>query len=356
MNPERRSMPFRSATNVVLPVRRPLITTAAGSLIITGLLGATAVGAQPLGREIEEPKQRVLARAGAEVITVEAFEQEMVRRSAGDPGRFDTPEEKQDLLDALLRRAAAVDAAKTNGYLQREDVRRAVDRIVFNRFLATELEQRLDALPPVTRSEIEAYYQANAEKYSRPERLQGALIHLEISSTAPEATRNDRRAKAEALLRESLEQANTMPHFGDLARMNSDDRASRYRGGVIGWLTRHPSARYKWPDEVVDALFSIPSVGAFAPLVETDRGFYLVRLVDREPSQPRSLDALADGIRRQLEETRRAEERDRFFEELLQGRDVVIDSDALESTTVPSLIPERPESPGSDGDTLEDRP
>lgn len=324
---------------------RPGIVATALILLPSGL------EAQPLARGAAPTESGVLARVGDQTITVDEFEEEMRRHSAGDPARFDTAEERRVLLDALLQRKAVVDSARAEGYLEHPEIVVALDRLLYNRYLNEELQKQLDALPEITMADVEAHYRDHADLYERPARSQGAIVFLEVSSRAEPSKRDEIRARAEALLREAERQAAQQPHFGDLARQISDDRASRYRGGVIGWLTDHPGATYRWDPAVVRALFAIPEVGGFAPVLETDEGFYLVRLVDRESSRPRPLEALADGIRRQLEKTRREQARTEFFEALLERRRPTVDEGLLSTLSAPDVAPQNPSQPppASDG-------
>ncbi len=331
-------------------------------LTVTSAVRVQAQTPQPRGRDEAPAGPEVLARIGGEVITLEDFELEMKRRATGDSERFDEPAEREALLGAMLQRAAVIDAAKSQGYLQRPEIVAAVDRILFSRYVEEELDTRIAALPPITMADIEAHYQVNASLYERPARVQGAIVFLKTSALQNDEKRAETRAKAEALLAEAKSRASQQPHFGDIAQSNSEERASRYRGGVIGWLTEHPSLEYKWDPKVVEALFAIDRIGGFAPLVETQEGIYLVRMVDKEDSRPQPLAPLVEGIRFQLEETRRDSERTRFFTEILESRKPSIDRQLLEQLTSPSLVPEGPSEGatgpdgGPRGSTEESRP
>ncbi len=141
-------------------------------------------------------------------------------------------------------------------------------------------------------------------------------------------------AKAEQVLAEAGELDPEIRHFGPLARKYSDDRASRYQGGVIGWLVRHPGRESKWEREVTDAVFALREPGEIAPLIRTDKGYYLVRLVDREGSETRPLEQLAPNVRHRLLREKQARLRAELLTEVLSQVAVEVD-EALLATMAP---------------------
>lgn len=281
----------------------------------------------------------VLATVGTTTITVAEFEQEMARRGGGQPGAFATPEQRQSLLDQLVLEHSLLAAAHAAGYQRDPEVVAVTERMMVARLRQDRLDPRLAQLS-VSDEEVAAFYRAHHAEYAVPERVRAAIVFIEVHPNASEEKRAERQQRAEAALAEARGLDPSIRHFGPVARAYSDDRASRYQGGVIGWLVDHPSQTYRWAPEVVEAIFALGQPGEIGPLVDTDEGYYLVRLVDREAATSRPVELLADGIRRRLLRERREQLEAAFLAEIAATVAVEVDADLLGSVTPPATSPE----------------
>ena len=126
-----------------------------------------------------------------------------------------------------------------------------------------------------------------------------------------------------------------MRHFGPVARRYSDDRASRYQGGSIGWLVHHSERASALEPEVEAAILAL-ATGDIGPIVRTPKGLYLVRLVDREPAAPRSLEQVAAGIRHRLLNERRREVERALLAEVEASVEVTVNEALLGSLAPPA--------------------
>ncbi len=84
----------------------------------------------------------------------------------------------------------------------------------------------------------------------------------------------DKRAEAKKKADELLAQVKKGEEFAKLAKDSSADLTTKDRGGEWGW-----TAGYEHPTELKDALAKAKAGDAF--VVETERGFHVVQLVDR---------------------------------------------------------------------------
>ncbi len=85
----------------------------------------------------------------------------------------------------------------------------------------------------------------------------------------------------------------------------------------------------------METLFAIEEIGGVGPVVITDDGFYVVRLVDREGPQELPYEMYAAGIRRQILQKKREAEREAFYRELEARTGVAVHREAL--AAVPGL-------------------
>jgi parvulin-like peptidyl-prolyl isomerase len=256
------------------------------------LLPTTVVFAQGGGPPGETG--RVLARVGEASVTVAEFEREWMRvaRSAATAAPVD--EQRRQLLDEMIAFRLRVAAARAAGLDRDPELVASFERALVRRVEEQWVESHRADLA-VTEEEVAAAYAARQESFRVPARSRAALIWIAAAKGA------DRKA-AERRAEKALDEARRLPpepaHFGALAIDYSEEPASRYRGGDIGWLVAGESSR--WPPEVTAAVFSLDRIGELAPLVETADGFYLVRLTAREESRLRPVASVSDALRSEL--------------------------------------------------------
>ncbi|RFF32028.1 peptidylprolyl isomerase [Wenzhouxiangella sediminis] len=295
-------------------------------------------------RQPADEGERVLARIGEETITVSEFEHEMARRSQGRPMYFKSADNRRALLEELLRHRMLVQEARDVGIDQEPEFRALVERMLIQRLREKRLEARLEADAP-TDEAVAAYYEENRETFSRPARRQVAMIRIDVPPSAGDEARAAARDRAEAALQGVSELPAGTMHFGPLAVEHSDDRSSRYQGGVVGWLVDGQSERYRWPQPVLEAAYSLEEDGETSPVIETAEAFYIVRLAALQPGRTQPLEQVADGIRHRLQRERsRALERD-LFVDIAEGHTTEIDEAVLESVEPPHAAPVESDSP-----------
>lgn len=236
----------------------------------------------------------ILARVGGVTVTVAEFEREWTRVARSAPTAAPVEARRRQLLDEMIGFRLRVAAARAAGLDRDPELVAAFEKSLVRRFDEQWVESHRADLA-VTDEEVAAAYAARQESFRLPARSRAALIWI----AADQGT--DRRA-AERRAEKALDEARRLPpetaDFGALAVTYSEEPASRYRGGDIGWLAAGESSR--WPSEVTAALFALDRPGALAPLVESANGFYLVRLTAREESRLRPLSSVSDTLRSEL--------------------------------------------------------
>jgi parvulin-like peptidyl-prolyl isomerase len=158
-----------------------------------------------------------------------------------------------------------------------------------------------------------------------------ALIQVKGSAKATEEKRAELRARAETLL--ALAQAPDA-NFAELARLHSEDRATRYSGGDGGWMERGQTPP-SWPKELADAAFTMETASVIAPLVEADGSFYVLKLIERQAAGVRPLAEVRDRIVYKLKEQQRLANEDRFYAGQRAGLSIEINQSALQAVPLP---------------------
>jgi len=305
---------------------RPRANRALATHLAAAACGALAVLAlQAIPRHPASDRADVLARVGERVITVADFEREAKRR--GGASYYDTLEGRRALLDDMVRTEQLAARAEQLGYADDPDLLREQTQLLAGTLKRERVERQLAALE-VSDAEIEAYYRDNAERFTIPAAARAALIFFAISPTAADEQRTATRARAEQVRAEAESQA-PRAHFGALAARNSSDQASRYRGGDIGWLAQGNDPNSRWEPAVRDAIFALEQPGRMTPLLTTESGIYLIRLLDRKPAEQRPLAAVRDQIAPLLLRDKRAQRRAALYAELTGDLPTTIDEQRL---------------------------
>lgn len=120
-------------------------------LILTGLCFEAAVTPNPVHGE--SAAADLLASVGDQPITAEAFQAEISRR----PGRAASLQNKEALLEDMVRFELLCAAALTAGYDKDPEILASLKRRMANRYRADVLEPRFEKIR-VSDKEIETYY------------------------------------------------------------------------------------------------------------------------------------------------------------------------------------------------------
>lgn len=313
-----------------------ILAAVIGAFVIGGAVGW---GAARLGQGSDvarDTPSRWVARIDDNYISESAFIDEMRRRGGERPGQFQDLEQKRQLLDDLVYRAALVKAAQNAGLTDQPELRRAIEQLVSSRYLQDTLRQAQRDLS-VSDEDVRRYYGAHAEEYTVPARKRVAMLKIAVAADAGEPAWKRAIARMGEARGKAVELEAGVPHFGALAREISDDAASRHRGGVIGWIAEGRTDRYSHDRAVIEAARALETPGALSEVLRGQDGVYLVRLVESEPRQARGFDQLAAGIRQRLMQQRLAESEDAFRKRLMREVGVEVRESVL--AAIPPLSP-----------------
>ena len=282
----------------------------------------------------------LVAIVGNEPILLETFQAGLRRRFPRERETGLTIEQKQAVLDALVCNEALYAKAKAAGFDQSPEIQARIKNLIVTQFKEQQFQP---ANVMVSELEIEAFYQANPERYAQPGAVRGAVIVLPAPAAATAEKQAEFLAQAEAVLREARDATNEQA-FAQVVRRHSEDQSSRYRSGDIGWFGRSDAGA---DAALVEALFSVETPGTFAPLVRTPRGFYIARLLEKREAGLKPLSEVSDAIRYQLtrQKTERAEAE--FQAAMKQGLDIQINNPLLEAISIPVPKDEPPRLPGT---------
>lgn len=213
--------------------------------------------------------------AGGLSMTRAEFEQLL----SGDP-RFKnaagTPAAKR-ALGVEFGKAFALEAEARRLKLDQSAAVQLRIRNYTQQLLAHELLQRLRSDLLKDEAALSRHYDENRLAFSQP-RARQILVRAPVASAgwptgSPEPAIEEARAKAAALRAKLAAGAD----FAALARAESDDLASRDKGGDLGFISRGSTAA-----AFEAAAYSLP-VGELSGLLQTENGFHILRVEERQP-------------------------------------------------------------------------
>jgi len=294
------------------------------------LLVAIALLASACGDDRSQPvapgNPDALVTVEGESITLARFRDVMESSLRNAPRNYETLESRQRLLWKMVDESVVAAHARKAGYEDAPQVREVVRRMVVEKFLADRLEPKLAAVT-VEEAEIRELYDRDPELYRTRERVLPAVIAIGKPAGASEAEIAARADRMRMAREGALALSPNVANFGEVAADFSEDVRSRASGGEIGWITEGSTP--SWIDErIADAAFELERVGEIGEVIETERAFYLVKLVDRSAAVDRQFETVRDGIRMQLERQRRDEVRRQFLDELRRELRVAVAADA----------------------------
>lgn len=285
-----------------------------------------APNAEPAQESVSDAApDEMVARVDGQPITATALRKEMVRRGADFLDRFDELEEKEEVLEDLIRLEIMAQAAAKSGYAEDPEIQSGLKRMMAEKYWRDQVVQRRVEESIISDEDVRAYYESQAERWTEPERRRAAVIVLRFPPRALDADKEVARARLRGALKEARKQAGAIDRtFGPLARAHSDDPGSRERGGDIGWIPKGASI-YRWDPRVVDTLFKLEKVGDVSAPVETETAIHLVKLVDRSGGTVRELSTVEAQIRSEIEAERGRTADDRQYRQLREEFEVAID-------------------------------
>lgn len=133
--------------------------------------------------------------------------------------------------------------------------------------------------------------------YNRHYKAGGANVQVRASHiflTIPEGADAGVVGERQALGRKLIERAVGGEDFAKLAREFSDDAATRAEGGDLGFFGKD-----MLPKAIEELVFSMKPGEVRGP-VRADRGFHVIKLVDRKTTEAKPLAEVEDDIRMQL--------------------------------------------------------
>jgi peptidyl-prolyl cis-trans isomerase C len=218
------------------------------------VLGSLLLSFSPLASFAEE-----LAKVNGTAITSDEFSRRMGRLQQEGTGRFDTPEEKEELLNLLISREVLIQEANRLEIQKRKDVQEKIQDLSEEVLISAMVDEI--ASKKLTEPEMKKYYEGNQESFRE--------LHASHILVKTEEEAKDLKKKIDA-----------GADFADLAKKFSKDPGSANNGGDLGFFNRERMVK-----GFSDAAFSL-KVNEVSGPVKTPFGYHLIKAIEyRDPKK-----------------------------------------------------------------------
>ena len=174
-------------------------------------------------------------------------------------------------------------------FTEQQEVFRVAEMVAI-RYLQFEPQRYIEDVT-FEENDLEKFYRRHLDQFEILEKVKASHILIKVDEGTDEQTREKKRTFAEKL----LEEAKAGKDFAELARINSDDKASAVKGGNLGYFTRGSMVK---PFE--QAAFNLKP-GDISGLVETTFGYHIIKVEEYTEPGVRSLEAamvvVKEGVR-----------------------------------------------------------
>ena len=284
----------------------------AGLCLLTLCMSQTGCKEQNPEANIPLSHPELIAKVGTIEITRSEFVAEMMRQGV----RRDA-ESLQALLDAMIDLRAAELQADNYKLQQQPDYARQLRKLAYNQ-IKSAIEAESPDLVTISEEELTEYYNSHQQEFVKPARVRVALIKLSARYGSDASTV---KSKAHDLWEQLLttDGNDRSRLFSQLAESHSDHRASRYRGGDVGYI--HQDGTSQWPDELIEQAFAInPGEQALVGVAAGD--WYIISALERIEQVLPALEEVRPRIRYLLAQQKQHAFAEVLSEKLRQGLNI----------------------------------
>lgn len=320
----------RSSSGATPSVRVARIREVPPTFLVLSVCFGFAAGCGGPGSEqarTDRDGDTIVAKVGDEKVYGQALSRELARRGVFAGKDTESPA-RDAAIDSLVRRELLALAAVDSGIDEEPDIARTYKEMLGQRYWQRQLESHSAELS-VGEDEIERHYASNPDLYRSTRRARGAAVIVRTALSATDEERATARAQAEKALEAALRLDADEMFLGEAAREHSSDKASALRDGDVGWLVEDVKI-YSLEPAAVTALFALERPGSISPVIEGERGFYVMKLVEVAGGDVKELGVVRDDIQAQLHAEKSRVLQQRLIEDLEYRYGIDLYHDAID--------------------------
>ncbi len=268
----------------------------------------------------EEERGLVLATIDGRPITLGEFQDRLDKQSPYIRARYNSIERKKEFLDNLIRFELLALAAEKKGYASDPDVIRAMKQTMTQKLMKDEFESALK-LEDITEEEMKKYYDEHKDEFHKPAQVRVSVILVKDKATA------------DAAMAEVVAAGNDHKKWRDLVTKYSIDEETKARGGDLRYFAK-PEEGGTIDPKISTVSFALEKVGDVGPVVETPKGFYIVKLTGKRKELHRTFEQVKRSIAQRLFREKRTKAFEDYVAGLKASADIKIYPEHLEKVKI----------------------
>jgi peptidyl-prolyl cis-trans isomerase C len=278
-----------------------------------------------------------VASLGGDSITTEELQKRFQEMSPYARARYQTVDQRKEYLDGLARFEVLAQEALRRGLQNEPEVVEMAKKVMVQKLIQQELDGKNAAVPE---NELAAYYDKHKSDYVKPEMVRATALFLMAARADADAVKA-KRAQMDALLEKAKALSpNDYAGFGKLAREHSEDAKSKALDGDLRYLSAQEMSAQLGP-AVSDAAFALKANGELSNIVQTESGFYLLKLQGRQAPLNLTLDQVRPQLQGRIANEHRQQNFDKLVESLKRKSNYTLDDAALAKVEVDIKAPTR---------------
>jgi len=287
-----------------------------GVIVILLSVGSCRPGPADVESPAPTGAEAVLQRVGSVTITQSDLDYHLRERHDGR----DDAATRELALAELTRRAQVTQAALDEGMDEDPVVRAEMAQLLGARLREMVLTPRLQALAAeeIPEARLREIYQEQVARFQAGEKREVAVLWLDPGADPGRAAQYVTKlqqarewfAKDETLVKQPG------AGFSVLSVDYSEHAASRFKGGVVGWMER-AGGMDPWSKAVAEIVFTLKMPGEVSAVVSRPEGVFLVRYMALKSAVQRPFEAVR-GELEHSERQRRREAVKRAFEDEIE--------------------------------------
>jgi peptidyl-prolyl cis-trans isomerase C len=268
-----------------------------------------------------KPAEDAVAVVGGVAIERAALDHQLRRLPAGVRASYDSQEGRKQLLDTMVRSELLLREAERRGFDKDPEYQRLIKQQLVDHLLSKVIDGA-GSSKGVTDADVEGHYRTHQAELVRSEQVRVAQILV----------------KDRQLAMRLLKQVRTLPRAGAeaftaLARRHAIDEGSRASGGDLGLIDRDTTPL---SPVLIAGAYALKQPGDISEVLETERGYHILRLTARQPSAPRPFGEVKEQIRQRLTQESRLRRTDQLVNEARARFRVEIFEARLKAAGAPS--------------------
>lgn len=217
------------------------------------------------------------------------------------------PQIQKNLLERWLNITLLSLAAREEKLNENPEIKRKLLEAENLILAESYLQKRLSKIS-IKEEEMRNYYEKNKEKYSEPERVHLKHILIFVPEGADKQTKEKALNRAKQIKAQLLKGAK----FEELAKLHSDDTASREKGGDLGVLRKGETL-----PEFEEKVFKL-KVGEISDPISSPYGYHIVKVIKKLPPTTLPYEKVKDEVREDLKREKERALLEKEIEELKQ--------------------------------------